>query len=161
MKRPKLDNSGKKYSFKQEKELMRDKIVTALRIAVHYRYKRLCIGAFGLGAGFRNPPEEVAIMWREVLTKDEEFIGQFDDVVFAFEASEGPGAASSSYSSSSKTASSKSSSSSKGSSSPKSSSCSSKSSTSSDLDIFRHVFKPSVVHEGAFKTPVHGYQLGR
>lgn len=138
---------------------MREKIVTALRIAVYYRYRRLCIGTFGLGAGFRNPPEEVAIMWRDAFTKDEEFIGQFDDVVFAFEASEGPATASSSSSSSSKPSSSKLSSSKSPSSSKTSSS--SKSSTSADLDIFRHVFKPSVVHAGAFKSAVHGYQPGR
>ena len=32
---------------------MREKIATALRIAVFYGYKNLCIGSFGLGSGFR------------------------------------------------------------------------------------------------------------
>jgi uncharacterized protein (TIGR02452 family) len=85
VKRPKLDSSGKKYSFKQEKELMKDKIRTALRIAIYYGYPNLCIGNFGLGPGFRNPPEEVATMWKDAFLRDSEFVGHFHDVVFAFE----------------------------------------------------------------------------
>lgn len=142
VKRPKLDSSGKKYSFKQEKELMRDSIRTALRIAIFYGYYNLCIGNFGLGSGFRNPPEEVATMWKDAFLKDPEFRGHFQDIVFAFE----PPDVGSTSSSSSKASSSKSSS--KGSSSKSSSSSSS---SSSDLDIFRHVFKPAVIHD-AFKT---------
>jgi hypothetical protein len=138
VKRPKLDSSGKKYSFKQEKELMRDKICTALRIAVYYGYPNLCIGSFGLGPGFRNPPEEVATMWKDAFLKDSEFVGHFHDVVFAFE----PECATSS-SGSSKTSASKSAS--------KSSSSKSASSSSRDIDIFRDVFNPSKIH-GAFKS---------
>ncbi|KAF4624801.1 hypothetical protein G7Y89_g13368 [Cudoniella acicularis] len=138
VRRPKLDNSGKKYSFKQEKELMRDKIRTALRIAVYYNYSNICIGSFGLGPNFRNPTEEIALMWRDAFLKDPEFQNHFEDVVFAFENPEGPGAASSSSkSSSSKSSSSK-------------SSTSSKSAAVSDLEIFKHVFKPMNIH-GAFK----------
>jgi hypothetical protein len=147
VKRPRLDSADKKYSFKQEKELMREKIRTALRIAVFYGYPNLCIGNFGLGPGFRNPPEEVATMWREAFMKDPEFHGHFSDVVFAFEDPEGPGALTPSSSlkgSSSKSSSSKSSSS--------KSSSSKSSSASSDLAIFKHVFKPAVIHD-AFKTP--------
>lgn len=139
VKRPKLDSSGKKYSFKQEKELMRDKIRTALRIAVYYGHTKLCIGTFGLGPGFRNPTEEVALMWRDALLRDPEFVGHFEDVVFAFDAPEGVA----SPSSSSKSSSSK---------SKSSSSSSGKSSVAADLDIFRHVFSPSNIH-GAFKAP--------
>ena len=62
VKRPKLDSSGEKYSFKQERDIMRDSVRTALRIAIYYGYYNLCIGNFGLGPGFRNPPEEVATM---------------------------------------------------------------------------------------------------
>jgi hypothetical protein len=136
VKRPKLDSSGKKYSFKQEKELMKDKLRTALRIAIYYNYPNLCIGTFGLGSGFRNPPEEVAIMWRDLFLKDPEFVGHFNDVVFAFEPPEGPMGMSSSSSSKH---------------SSKHSSSSSKSSVSSDLEIFKHVFKPSVIHD-AYKS---------
>ncbi|KAF8860978.1 hypothetical protein BDZ45DRAFT_648189 [Acephala macrosclerotiorum] len=142
VKRPKLDSSGKKYSFKAEKELMRDKIRAALRIAVYYGHTQLCIGTFGLGPGFLNPTQEVALMWRDALLKDPEFVGHFQDVVFAFEAPEGPAAASSS---STKHSSSRSS-------GKSSSSSSSKTSHAADLEVFRHVFKPSVIHD-AFKTP--------
>jgi len=138
VKRPKLDTSEKKYSFKQEKELMRDKIRTVLRIAIYYGYKNLCIGTFGLGPGFRNPPEEVALMWLEAFLKDPEFQNHFQDVVFAFQNPEGPNAPiSSSSKSSSKASSSKSSS-------------ASKSTASSDLEIFKRVFKPANIH-GAFQ----------
>jgi hypothetical protein len=119
---------------------MRDKIRTALRIAVYYGHTKLCIGTFGLGPGFRNPPEEVAMMWRDALLRDPEFVGHFEDVVFAFDAPEGP---TSTSSSSSKSSSSK---------SKSSSSSSGKSSVAADLDIFRHVFKPAVIHD-AFKSP--------
>lgn len=137
VKRPKLDSSSKKYSFSQERELMRSKIVTALRIAIYYGYENLCIGTFGLGTGFRNPPEEVACLWRDVLLRDDEFVGRFRDIVFAFEAAEGPDApVASSASKSFKPSGSKS-----ASSSPKGDS------VMADLDIFRYIFKPSVILE--------------
>ena len=122
---------------------MRDKIRAALRIAIFYGHTKLCIGTFGLGPGFRNPPEEVALMWRDALLRDPEFVGHFEDVVFAFDAPEGP--SSSSKSSSSSTSKDKSKSSSSG---------SSKSTAAADLEIFRHVFKPEVIH-GAFKERYH------
>lgn len=137
VKRPKLDSSGKKYSFKQEKELMRDKIRTALRIAVYYGHTKICIGTFGLGPGFRNPPEEVALMWRDAFLRDPEFVGHFEDVIFAFDAPEGLSTSASSKSSSSKSSS--------------KSSPSTKSAVAADLEIFRQLFKPSVIHD-AFKN---------
>lgn len=85
IKRPKLDESGKNYSFDQEKELMKDKIRTALRIAAYYHHRELCVGAFGAGPGFRNPVHQLAIMWREVLFSECEFQGVFTNVVFAIE----------------------------------------------------------------------------
>jgi hypothetical protein len=143
VKRPKLKDNDRKYCFKDEKELMRDKMRTALRIAVYYGYVNLCIGTFGLGSGFGNPPEEVARMWRDLFLKDSEFVGNFNDVVFAFEPPEGPMGAGSSSSSASRSSSSKHSS--KHSSSA--SSGSSKSKSSSDLEIFKHIFSPAVIHD--------------
>jgi len=96
----------------------------------------------GLGSGFGNPPEEVARMWRDLFLKDAEFVGNFNDVVFAFEPPEGPMGAGSSSSSSSRGSSSKHSS--KHSSS---SSSSSRSKASSDLEIFKHIFSPAVIHD--------------
>ncbi|MCJ1252120.1 hypothetical protein MMC30_009358 [Trapelia coarctata] len=85
IRRPKLDESGRNYSFEQEKELMKDKIRTALRIAAYYHHRDLCVGAFGAGPGFRNPVNQLAVMWREILFCEAEFQGVFTNVVFAIE----------------------------------------------------------------------------
>ncbi|RFU27702.1 hypothetical protein B7463_g8646, partial [Scytalidium lignicola] len=135
VKRPKLSAAGT-YSFAQERELMREKIRTALRIAVYYGYPNVCISSFGLGPGFRNPPEEVAVMWQDAFLRDPEFVGWFGDVVFAFDPPEGEG--------------SKGSPKAKGSSSS-SSSGKEKSTAASDLEVFKHIFKPAVIHD-AFKA---------
>ncbi|KAM3076276.1 hypothetical protein ACMFMF_005610 [Clarireedia jacksonii] len=140
VKRPKLDSSGKKYSFKTERELMKASMKTALRIAIFYQYDRIVIGTFGLGPGFKNPPEEVANLWRELLVHDNEFNEQFSAVIFAFEPSEGP---SSSTGSSANAASS--------SKSPRSNGSSSKPSFAHELEVFSQTFKPANIH-GAFKT---------
>ncbi|RKF58904.1 hypothetical protein OnM2_064024 [Erysiphe neolycopersici] len=132
-KRPKLDSSGKKYSFHQERDIMREKIYIALRIAIWYRHTRLCIGTFGLGNGFGNPTEEVAKLWRDAILYNPEFVGHFKDVVFSFESPEGPAANEQS--------------SCRGASSSRSRAVNqSRSNTSSDLEIFRQVFKPSNIH---------------
>ncbi|KAM0180267.1 hypothetical protein ACHAPF_002436 [Botrytis cinerea] len=138
VKRPKLDSSGKKYSFKTERELMKASIKTALRIAIFYGYDKIVIGTYGLGPGFKNPPEEVANIWRELLVRDNEFNQQFSAIIFAFEPCEGPGGSSSSSPSSS-------------SKSSKSSSSSSKTCFTHELEIFRQTFKPANLH-GAFKA---------
>lgn len=117
---------------------MREKIRTTLRIAIFYKYFNIVIGTFGLGPGFRNPPEEVASMWRDAFLKDPEFQHQFQDVVFAFQDPEGPNASSPSSSKSSKSSSSKSSS-------------KSSSTATSDLEIFKHVFNPANIHGVSFK----------
>jgi len=85
IRRPKLDELGADYSFSQEKELMKDKMRTVLRIAASRQHSDLCIGAFGVGYGFRNPAKQVAGMWRELLFNEQEFQGAFSNVVFALE----------------------------------------------------------------------------
>ncbi|POS85927.1 hypothetical protein EPUL_003375 [Erysiphe pulchra] len=136
--RPKLDSSGKKYSFHQERDIMREKIYLALRIAIWFKHTRLCIGTFGLGNGFGNPTEEVAKLWRDALLHNKEFEGYFGDVVFSFESPEGPATNQQS--------------SCRGASSSKSRAVNqSRSNTSSDLEIFKQVFKPSNIHN-AFNT---------
>jgi uncharacterized protein (TIGR02452 family) len=89
VRRPKLDELGTKYSFAQEKELMREKMRSVLRIASYCGHSNLCIGAFGVGPIFRNPVGEVAKMWRKLLFEEEEFRGVFTDVVFAIERNPG------------------------------------------------------------------------
>jgi uncharacterized protein (TIGR02452 family) len=85
VRRPKLDETGSYYSFAQEKELMREKMRSVLRIASYCGHSSICIGAFGVGPIFRNPVGEVASMWRKLLFEEEEFRGVFTDVVFAVE----------------------------------------------------------------------------
>ncbi|KAH8799331.1 hypothetical protein F5884DRAFT_848043 [Xylogone sp. PMI_703] len=133
VKRPKLSERGT-YSFAQEKELMRENIRTALRIAVYYGYPNLCISSFGLGPGFRNPPEEVSTMWRNAFLEDPEFVGWFGNIVFAFD----PVGEGSKSPPSSKTKSS-------------SSNGKEKSIATGDLEVFKHIFKPAVIHN-AFKS---------
>lgn len=144
VRRPKLDSSEKNYSFTQEKDEMKEQLRTALRIAVWAKHYKICIGSFGLGPGFKNPPEEVAIMWKELLLDDSEFFGFFSDVVFAFESPEGPASSTTSSSSSSKPSSKSSKSSSSRSSSSRSSS--SKHNFREDLDVFRRVFNPAALY---------------
>ncbi|WKT49102.1 protein of unknown function DUF2263 [Fusarium oxysporum f. sp. vasinfectum] len=71
---PKLKDNGLKYSFAEEREMTRDKLRGALRICLYNGYDRVVIGDFGLGNGYRNPPQELAELWRD-----------FAYVVFVFE----------------------------------------------------------------------------
>lgn len=87
VRRPKLDETGTRYSFEQEKELMIEKMRTVLRIAAYCGNRDICLGAFGVGPIFRNPVGEVAKMWRTLLFHEEEFQGVFANVVFAIESS--------------------------------------------------------------------------
>ena len=89
IRRPKLDESGMDYSFKQEKELMKEKMRNVLRIAATWQHKDVCLGAFGSGPGFRNPVQQLASMWRDILFSETEFQGLFTNIVFAIENASG------------------------------------------------------------------------
>ncbi|KAF7548873.1 hypothetical protein G7046_g8520 [Stylonectria norvegica] len=82
---PKLKDNGLKYSFAEEREMTRDKLRGALRICLYNGYDRVVIGDFGLGNGYRNPPQELAELWRDVFLFDPDLRGQFSYVVFVFE----------------------------------------------------------------------------
>lgn len=82
---PKLKENGTMYSFAEERNMMREKIRGALRICLYNNYDRVVVGDFGLGNSCRNPPQEVAEIWRDVLLFDPDLRGQFAYVVFAFE----------------------------------------------------------------------------
>ncbi|KAG9251157.1 uncharacterized protein F5Z01DRAFT_683442 [Emericellopsis atlantica] len=82
---PKLKDNGTKYSFAQERDMAREKIRGALRICLYNGYNRVVVGDFGLGNGHRNPPQELAEMWRDVLLFDPDLRGQFRYVVFVFD----------------------------------------------------------------------------
>lgn len=89
VRRPKLDESGADYSFEQEKEMMKDKMRTVLRIAATWHHRDLCIGAFGAGPTFRHPIHQLAVMWKTLLFTEDEFDGAFDNIVFAIESTPG------------------------------------------------------------------------
>lgn len=82
---PKLKENGTMYSFAEERDMMREKIRGALRVCLYNNYDRVVVGDFGLGNSCRNPPQEVAELWRDVLLFDPDLRGQFKYVVFAFE----------------------------------------------------------------------------
>ncbi len=68
---------------------MKEKMRTVLRIAAARQHFDLCIGAFGVGFGFRNPAKQVASMWRELFFGEQEFQGVFSNIVFALESTLG------------------------------------------------------------------------
>lgn len=82
---PKLKENGTKYSFAQERDMIRDKIRGALRICLYNGYQSVVIGDFGLGNGHRNPPQEMAEIWRDVFLFDPVLRGQFHYIVFVFD----------------------------------------------------------------------------
>lgn len=82
---PKLSNGGTTYAFEVEKELMRDKIRGALRMCNWENHDYVVIADFGLGNSHRNPPLELAEMWRDIFLYDPDIRGYFKHVAFVFE----------------------------------------------------------------------------
>ncbi|KAK0649452.1 hypothetical protein B0T16DRAFT_436339 [Cercophora newfieldiana] len=82
---PKLTQNGTKYSFPVERTMVKDKMRSALRICAYREYSSVVIGDFGLGNGYRNPPQELAELWREVLLYDPDLRGRIRQVAFVFE----------------------------------------------------------------------------
>ncbi|KAL6870417.1 hypothetical protein J3F83DRAFT_760920 [Trichoderma novae-zelandiae] len=82
---PKLTENGTKYSFSAERDMIREKIRGALHICLYNSYDRVVIGDFGLGNGYRNPPRELAEIWRDIFLFDPHLRGQFSYVIFVFE----------------------------------------------------------------------------
>ncbi|KAG5957971.1 hypothetical protein E4U57_001575 [Claviceps arundinis] len=73
------------YSDEQVKNMMREKIRGALLVCLYHKYNRVVIGNFGLDSIYRNPPQGLAELWRDLLLFDPILRGQFASVVFAFE----------------------------------------------------------------------------
>ncbi len=65
-----------------DRNLTKDKMRLTLRIAAHHGHRSLVLGALGCGV-FRNPPEDVAQCWREVLQEDEFSGNWWREVCFA------------------------------------------------------------------------------
>jgi len=79
----KIDAGGRqRYASGADARLMTEKMRVILRMAVKNGHRQLILGALGCGA-FGNPNEEVAKMWRAVLTEPEFRGGWWQDVVFA------------------------------------------------------------------------------
>ncbi|KAH7029210.1 uncharacterized protein B0I36DRAFT_129455 [Microdochium trichocladiopsis] len=82
---PKLSHMGTTYAFEVEKELMRDKIRGALRLCNWENHDYAVIADFGLGNSHRNPPLELAELWRDIFLYDPDIRGHFKHVAFVFE----------------------------------------------------------------------------
>ena len=146
--------------------MVKDKLRVALSIVAYEGAEHVVIGDFGLGNGYRNPPLELAELWREVLLYDPNLRGRFKYVAFVFEdpsqsttqlilddiAKKAKGGSSSSSGKSR----SKSSSSYSGSSS--SSSSSSPGLSPTDYQIFQQVFDSSAI-QSVLKTPDARYGI--
>ncbi|KKY29692.1 hypothetical protein UCDDA912_g10378 [Diaporthe ampelina] len=83
--RPKLKEGGAKYSFDDEREMAKNKLRAALSICAYNDIRNVVIGDFGLGNWYRNPPQEMAELWREVFLWDTNLRGRIENVAFVFE----------------------------------------------------------------------------
>jgi len=80
--RPELVKKNDQYYLSDSMiEPTKEKIRTILRISGKYKHDCLVLGAFGCGA-YANPPNHIAMLFKEVLTETE-FFGFFKFVVFA------------------------------------------------------------------------------
>lgn len=90
LRRPELSDgqvlsSGAKrkvFAKKGDRELTKSKMILVLRMAASRGHDRLVLGALGCGA-FKNPVEEVAECWKEVLEQQEFQGGWWKEVCFA------------------------------------------------------------------------------
>lgn len=81
---PKLKANGTCYSFEDERSLAKAKLRAALTICVYNDIRSVVIGDFGLGS-YRNPPQAMAEMWRDVLLWDPNLRGRIENVAFVFD----------------------------------------------------------------------------
>jgi uncharacterized protein (TIGR02452 family) len=79
--RPPLNAAGTDFAITKDREDMKARIRTLFRVAVIERKVNLVLSALGCGA-FRNPPETVATLFKEVLQEDE-FGERFEGIWFA------------------------------------------------------------------------------
>jgi uncharacterized protein (TIGR02452 family) len=79
--RPPISFFGNDFARVEDKEDMRSRIQTLFRVIVWSGKRNLVLSALGCGA-FRNPPEAVAKLFKEVLQEDE-FCGRFQGIWFA------------------------------------------------------------------------------
>ena len=82
--RTKTDHRGgrQRYASGADARLMEEKMRVILRTAASNGHRQIVLGAFGCGA-FGNPKEEVAGMWKSVLSEPEFAGGWWQDIQFA------------------------------------------------------------------------------
>jgi uncharacterized protein (TIGR02452 family) len=78
---PLLTRGEEDYYREEDRASMLERMRTILRIAACEERKNLVLGALGCGA-FRNPPEQVAVMFKSVF-EETEFKGRFEGIWFA------------------------------------------------------------------------------
>lgn len=81
LRHPQLD-ATRKYKFPSDRETMKRKMRSFLRVVAREQHRRLVLGAFGCGA-FKTPNKEVAAMWAEVFGEPEFSGGWWESVIFA------------------------------------------------------------------------------
>lgn len=77
---PRLTKEGD-YANERDRESMKERMRTMLRVGAIEKRKNLVLGAFGCGA-FANPPVSVARAYKDVL-EEEEFGNRFEGIWFA------------------------------------------------------------------------------
>ncbi|KAI3317638.1 hypothetical protein HD806DRAFT_366254 [Xylariaceae sp. AK1471] len=70
------------FKYPADRHLTKEKMRLVLRIAALEKHELLVLGAFGCGA-FKNPPEDVASCWSEVLNEPEFRGGWWREIWFA------------------------------------------------------------------------------
>ncbi|CAJ2510674.1 Uu.00g062990.m01.CDS01 [Anthostomella pinea] len=70
------------FKYSADRRLTKSKMRLILRVAANKKHELLVLGAFGCGA-FRNPPEDVARCWLEVLGETEFSGGWWREIWFA------------------------------------------------------------------------------
>ncbi|KAK0659444.1 hypothetical protein QBC41DRAFT_384575 [Cercophora samala] len=74
------------FHWDVDRERLKLRMRLVLRVAGTYRHTRLILGAIGCGSRYKNPAEDVALCWLEVLREDEFAVDWWTDVVFAVHA---------------------------------------------------------------------------
>ncbi|EAW11532.1 uncharacterized protein ACLA_092300 [Aspergillus clavatus NRRL 1] len=81
LRRPVLTGDGRRFANVSDVFILKNKMRQVLRVLANKGITHCVLGAMGCGA-FRNPPYEVARIYKEVLEEDE-WTGGFEEIVFA------------------------------------------------------------------------------
>ena len=76
-----IEHDGKRFIDESYIPIIKNRMRTIFRIAIDNKQINLVLSAWGCGA-YRNPPEHIAILFKEILNEDE-FVGVFAIIIFA------------------------------------------------------------------------------